>query len=127
MRVKVKTWFHGKQGKRSYIAQYPILRIAQSALHFTSLTDLFNQTLSQLIWVASSHMLQLMREGCSYAYSPLSVARYSFTQLSVNWSNVKRKNLSMILTQQNRIRTRVLLVESPRSSTAEPLRSTYDR
>ena len=27
----------------SYIAQYPILRIAQSALLFTSLTDLFNQ------------------------------------------------------------------------------------
>ena len=30
----------------SYIAQYPILRIGQSALHFTSLTDLFNQTTS---------------------------------------------------------------------------------
>jgi len=25
----------------SYIAQYPVLRTAQSALHFTSLTDLF--------------------------------------------------------------------------------------
>ena len=28
----------------SLIAQYPILRIAQSALHFTSLAVLFNQT-----------------------------------------------------------------------------------
>ena len=35
--------------------------------HFTltSLTDLFNQTPSQLLWEASSHMLQLMREDCS--------------------------------------------------------------
>ena len=32
-----------------YIAQYPILRIVQSALHFTSLADLSNHTPSQLI------------------------------------------------------------------------------
>ena len=50
----------------SYIAQYPALRTAQSALHFTSLTNLFIQTPSRLLWEASSHMLQLMREGCSY-------------------------------------------------------------
>ena len=62
----------------SYIAQYPILRTVQSALHFTSLTDLFTQTPSRLLWEASSHMLQLMREGCSYTYPPLSIARYSF-------------------------------------------------
>ena len=33
----------------SYIAQYPVLRIAKSALHFTSLADLFNKTPSQLL------------------------------------------------------------------------------
>ena len=66
----------------SYIAQYPILRIAQSTLHFTSLTDLFTQTPSRLLWVASSHMLKLMHEGCSYTYSPLYLARHSFIQLS---------------------------------------------
>ena len=66
-----------------YIAQYPVLRTVQSALHFTSLTDLFTQTPSRLLWEASSHMLQLMREGCSYTYPPLSIARYSFIQLSV--------------------------------------------
>ena len=66
----------------SYIAQYPILRTAQSTLHITSLADLFNQTPSQLLWEASSHMLQLMREGCSNTYLPLSRARYSFIQLS---------------------------------------------
>ena len=66
----------------SYIAQYPVLGTIQSALHFTSLTDLFTQTPSRLLWEASSHMLQLMREGCSYTYPPLSTARYSFIQLS---------------------------------------------
>ena len=62
----------------SYIAQYPVLRTVQSALHFTSLTDLFTQTPSWLLWEASSHMC----EGCSYTYQPLSIARYSFIQLS---------------------------------------------
>ena len=47
--------------------------IAQSTLHFISLADLFYK---------SSHMLKLMREGCSYTYPPLFVARYSFIQLS---------------------------------------------
>ena len=65
-----------------YIGQYPVLKTVQSALHFTSLTDLFTQTPSRLLWEASSHMLQLMREGCSYTYPPLPVARYSFIQLS---------------------------------------------
>ena len=64
----------------------------QSTLHFTSLTDLFTQTPSRLLWEASSHMLQLMCEGCSYTYPPLSIARYSFIQL--NWSNVEWKKLA---------------------------------
>ena len=66
----------------SYIALYPSTRTVQSALHFTSLKDLFTQTPSRLLWEASSHMLQLMREGCSYTYPPLSIASYSFIQLS---------------------------------------------
>ena len=65
-----------------FIAQYPVLRTAQSALHFTSLTDLFTQTPSQLLWEASSHMLQLMHEDGLYTYPPLSIASYSFIQLS---------------------------------------------
>jgi len=69
---------------RFYIAQYPVLRTIQSALHFTSLADLFTQSLrpSRLLWEASSHILQLMREGCAYTYPPLSITRYSFIQLS---------------------------------------------
>ena len=47
-----------------------------------SMTHLFNQTPSQLLWEASSHMLQLMYKGYLYTYPPLSIARYSFTQLS---------------------------------------------
>ena len=50
----------------SYIVQYPVLRTVQSALHFTSLTDLFTQTPPRLLWEASNHLLQLMRQGCSY-------------------------------------------------------------
>ena len=59
-----------------YIGQYPVLETVQSALHFTSLTDLFIQTPSRLLCEASSHMLQLMREGCSFTYPPLSITRY---------------------------------------------------
>ena len=65
----------------SYIALYPFPRTVPSALHFTSLTDLFTQRPSRLLWEASSHMLQLMREGCSYTYPPLSIVRYSVIQL----------------------------------------------
>ena len=97
----------------SYIAQYPVLRTAQCALHFTSLTDLFTQTPSRLLWEASSHMLQFMHGGCSYTYPPLSIARYSFIQLS-KLEQCRVKNLPKVLTLQNRIRTRVLLVKSPK-------------
>ena len=65
-----------------YLAQYPVLRTVQSALHFTCLTDLFTQTPSRLLWEASTHILQLMREGCAYTYPPLSIDRYSFIQVS---------------------------------------------
>ena len=49
----------------SYIAQYSVLRTALNALHFTSVTDLFTQTPSRLLWEASS----------SYTYPPLSIVR----------------------------------------------------
>ena len=75
-------WISVERVKKRSIVQYPVLRTVQSALHFTSLTDLFTQTPSRLLWEASSHMQQLMREGCSYIYPPLSIAMYSFIQLS---------------------------------------------
>ena len=94
----------------SYIAQYPVLRTVQSALHFTSL---FTQTPSQLLWEASSHMLQLMHECCSYTYPSLSIARNSFIQLS-ELEQCRVNKLPKVLTPQHRIRTRVLVVESPK-------------
>ena len=96
----------------SYIAQYLILRTVQSALHFTSLTHLFTQPPPRLLWEISSHMLQLMREGCSYTYPPLSIVRYSFIQPSELEQCRIKKNLPKVLTLQHRIRTRVLVVES---------------
>ena len=97
----------------SYIAQSPVLRTVQSALHFTSLTYLFSQTPYRLLWEASSHMLQLIREGCSYIYPPLSIARYSFIQLS-DQEQCRVKNLPKILAPQHKIRTRVLVVGCPK-------------
>ena len=97
----------------SYIAQYPVLRTAQSALHFTSLTYLFTQIPYRLLWEASSHMLQLMREGCSYTYPPLSIVRYSFKQLS-ELEQCRVKKLAQGFNAAARIRTRILVVESPK-------------
>ena len=107
----------------SYIAQYPVLRTVQSTLHFTSPTYLFTQTPSRLLWEASSNMLQLMREGCSYTYPPLSIARYSFIQLSELEQCTVKQNLPKVLTPQPGFepgfsQSRV------RGSTPEPLRST---
>ena len=58
-------------------------------------------------------MLQLMREDCSYTYPPLSIARYSFIQLS-ELEQCRVKNFPMALTPQHTIRNCVLLVESPK-------------
>ena len=74
--------------------------IAQSALPITSLADLFNQTPFQLLWEASSHMQQLMREGCLHTYPPLV---YSQVRIyTAKWT-----------VAMDRIRTRVLLVDNP--------------
>ena len=82
--------------------QYPVLRTVQSVLHFTSLTDLFTQTPSWLLWEASSHVLQLMRERCSYTYPPLSIARYSVIQLSeLEQCRVKKLSQGFNTTAQN--------------------------
>ena len=82
MRTIQLVGIHTLKKASSYIAQHPVLRTVQSALHFTFLTDLFTQTPSWLLWEASSHRLQFMREGGSYTYPPLSIVRYSFIQLS---------------------------------------------
>ena len=114
VRACVRVCMCVKRQKASfYIAQYPVLRTVLCALHFTSLTDLFTQTPSRLLWEASSHMLQLMREGCSYTYPPLSIVRYSFKQLR-ELEQCRVKKLAHGFNTAARIRTRVLVVESPK-------------
>ena len=107
-----------------YIAQYPVLRTVQSALHFTSLIDQFTQTPSRLLWETSSHMLQLIREGCSYTYPLLSLARYSFPPLSraryasIQLSELEQCRVNKLAQVFNTtalwIRTQVLIVKSPK-------------
>ena len=75
-KVKVSSYI---KKARSFIAQYPVLRTVQSALHFTSLADLFTQTPFRLLLEASSHMLQLIRESRSFTYPPLSIAILIYT------------------------------------------------
>ena len=66
------------KSKCSYIAQYPVLLNAQSALHFTSLEDPFNQILCELLWEVSSHAAINVYSSHSW----------------VSWSNVEWKTYS---------------------------------
>ena len=72
-----------KKGKGSfYIAQYPVRWTAQSALHFLpSLTDLFILTPFSAS-LGSILDIQQLRNDYSLTCPPLSIARYSFIQLS---------------------------------------------
>ena len=81
--------------------------------HFTlySLATLFNRTSSQLLWEASSYAAINAQRLSVHKYPPMFLARYSFVQLS---ELEQCKKLAQGLTQQHRIRTRVLLVESPK-------------
>ena len=70
-----------KEGKGSfYIAQYPVRWTAQSASHFLPpLADLFIPTPTRLLREARQ---KLRAKAKSLTFPPLSIARYSFIQLS---------------------------------------------
>ena len=70
---KVKVWF--------YIALYPVRWTAQSALHFRPLADLFIPTPFSAS-LGSILAMQQLRNDYSLTFPPLSIARYSFIQLS---------------------------------------------
>ena len=70
---KVKVWF--------YIALYPVRWTAQSALHFPPLADLFIPTPFSAS-LGSILAMQQLGNDYSLTYPPLSIARYSFIQLS---------------------------------------------
>ena len=79
-----KSSFHTLPDKRKvcfYIALYPVLWTAQSALHFPPLADLFIPT----PFSASPGSIlarQQLHNDYSLTFPPLSIARYSFIQLS---------------------------------------------
>ena len=68
-----KVWF--------YIALYPVRWTAQSALHFPPLADLFIPTPFSAS-LGSILAMQQLRNDYSLTFPPLSIARYSFIQLS---------------------------------------------
>ena len=70
---KVKVWF--------YIALYPVRWTAHSALHFPPLADLFIPTPFSAS-LGSILAMQQLRNDYSLTFPPLSIARYSFIQLS---------------------------------------------
>ena len=111
-KVKIK---NVKSKGSSYIAQYSVLRTAQSALHyFTSLTDLFTQTPPRLLWEASNHMLQLMRERLLVH---ISTTVYSQVLIFIQLSELEQCRVQKLAQGFNtaaRIRNRVLVVESPK-------------
>ena len=86
------------KGKGSfYIAQYPVRWTAQSASHFLpSLTDLFIPTPFSASPGSILAWQQLRAKTKSLTFPPLSIARYSFIQLSEQgrlWSERKMPNL----------------------------------
>ena len=92
-------------------------RSIQSAVLFTALyslfsAELFNGKPSQLHWKGSSHATNSARILCVHIYQHMSIARYSFIQLSELWK-CRVKKLAHGLTRQHRIQNRVLVVESP--------------
>ena len=68
-----KLWF--------YIALYPVHWTAQSALHFPPLADMFIPTPFSAS-LGSILAMQQLRNDYSLTFPPLSIARYSFIQLS---------------------------------------------
>ena len=73
----------GKKKGSFYIAQYPVRWTAQSASHFLpSLTDLFIPTPFSASPGSILARQQLRAKTKSLTFPPLSIARYSFIQLS---------------------------------------------
>ena len=91
-----------------YVAPYPILKTAQCAFSLYSLDDLF--LIKHLLGISGKHPAMLQSISV-HKYPPMSIARYSFIQLS-ELEQRKVKTLAQGLTWEHRIHTRILLVES---------------
>ena len=94
----------------SYIVQYPILRIAQSAFHFQDRPvqpDTISTSLGSIQPYATINARRLL------VHISTTVNSQVFIQLS-EMEQGRLKIVAKVLTPQHRIRTRVLLVESPK-------------
>ena len=108
------------KGKR-YISECPVLGTAQSALHFTSWqTCSFQRHLD--FSGKHSATLQLLHEDYSFRYPPLSVAMYSFIQLSELWQR-EMHELAKASKRCQEYLNRVLDRRSNRYSTASHVSS----
>ena len=112
--LKVKVWF--------YIALYPVNWTAQSALHFPPLADLFIPTPFSAS-LGSILAMQQLRNDYSLTFPPLSIARYSFIQLSRLRRHEVKENAQTSKRYQrgfepglSRLRVRHSTTEPPRST-----------
>ena len=111
---KKKVWF--------YIALYPVHWTAQSALHFPPLADLFIPTPFSAS-LGSILAMQQLRKDYSLTFPPLSIARYSFIQLSRLRRREVKENAQTSKRYQrgfepgiSRLRVRHSTTEPPRST-----------
>ena len=114
---KKKVWF--------YIALYPVHWTAQSALHFPPLADLFIPTPFSAS-LGSILAMQQLRNDYSLTFPPLSIARYSFIQLSRLRRREVKENAQTSKRYQkgfepglSQLRVRHSTTESPRSITSK--------
>ena len=111
---KKKIWF--------YIALYLVHWTAQSALHFPPLADLFIPTPFSAS-LGSILAMQQLRNDYSLTFPPLSIARYSFIQLSRLRRREVKENAQTSKRYQrgfepglSRLRVRHSTTEPPRST-----------
>ena len=108
---------HNHQGWGSskgsfYIAQYPVRWTAQSALHFPPLADMFIPTPFSASLGSILARQQLRAKTKSLTFLPLSIARYSFIQLSQQYVNGENENAQSSKRYQRGIRTRAHTIAS---------------
>ena len=110
----LKVWF--------YIALYPVHWTAQSGLHFPPLADLFIPTPFSAS-LGSILAMQQLRNDYSLTFPPMSIARYSFIQLSRLRRREVKQNAQTSKRYQrgfepglSRLRVRQSTTEPPRST-----------
>ena len=119
---EVRHAFEGEKKVWFYIALYPVHWTAQSALHFPPLADLFIPTPFSAS-LGSILAMQQLRNDYSLTFPPLSIARYSFKQLSRLRRREVKENAQTSKRYQrgfepglSRLRVRHSTTEPPRST-----------